>query len=116
MPRIGRVELYVVTRRGDYRAYFATRYGPAVHVRHRYRTATVSECASAETYSVSADGRTLSLHWATSGSVEEDHVELAEFPDRVVVGPVQRGPTFPPWSSTERCCRSSSPNRSGPGG
>jgi hypothetical protein len=94
-PAAGRIEISVTTRRDDFRAYFAARYGPAVRVSVRTRTRTVYECAATQRFSVSANGRTLTLHWSTDIFVEEDRVELAEFSDRVVVGAVQRRPWDP---------------------
>ena len=91
----GRVEISVTTRRDDYRAYFAARYGPAVKVLPRIRATTVYECARTRSFSLSADGRRLTLRWTTNDFVKEDRVELVEFADRVVVGAVQRRPSTP---------------------
>ncbi len=91
----GRVEISVTTRRDDYRAYFAARYGPAVKVLPRIRATTVYECARTRGFSLSADGRRLTLRWTTNDFVKEDRVELVEFADRVVVGAVQRRPSTP---------------------
>jgi hypothetical protein len=87
-------EVAVVTRRKDYRAFFARRYGPIVKVRFAGTRLTRLECARADTYAVSPDGLTLTAHWGDSGSVTPERIELTEYPDRVEIGVVQRGPTM----------------------
>ena len=86
------IDVVVITRRTDYRAYFAERYGSIVKVHFAGTEPTLLECARVETYAVSADGLTLTAHWGESGSVTPERIELAEFADRVEIGAVQRGP------------------------
>jgi hypothetical protein len=91
-----RIEIAVVTRRRDYQAFFAARYGPMVKVRFAGTHRTLLKCARAETYTVSPDGLTLTAHWGASGSATPERIEPAESADRVELGVVGGGPHRPP--------------------
>ena len=91
-PHRDRVELAVTTRRADAAAVVRRLYGPAIVVRVVAAEPTYLACNPPETYRVEPDGRTLTLTYVDSGSVEPRHVEVVEGPGEVRVGMVSEVP------------------------
>lgn len=89
------VELEVTTQRTDAAAVVRRLYGPAVRVIVVGPTPTYLTCGSPDSYTLDADGRTLHLAFADSGSIDNHHVELIEGEDEVRVGIVTENPHGP---------------------
>jgi hypothetical protein len=87
----GYVELDVITRRTDARAYFRKRYGAGalkvtVHIGDVYSLS----CAAASSYEIAPDGLALTVRWASGGGAKPIRIEVTEFADHVEVGAVER--------------------------
>ncbi|HEY6890207.1 MAG TPA: hypothetical protein VI300_20555 [Solirubrobacter sp.] len=87
----GYVELDVITRRTDARAYFRKRYGAGaiklnVFIGDEYSLS----CAAASSYEIAPDGLSLTVRWNSGGGAKPVKIEVAEFADHVEVGAVER--------------------------
>ena len=83
----------LTTKRTDAAAYFRKHYGPGVKVEVIATEESVLECSKAGNYEIAADGMSLTVHWESGGSNKLERIEVAEFPDRVEVGVVERAST-----------------------
>jgi hypothetical protein len=90
-----RVRLDVTTPRPDAKEVVARLYGPAVAVTVLGPTRTFLACNSPETYRLGGDGRTLTLTFFHSGSIDPRRVELVERAGEVRVGVVIEVPHGP---------------------
>jgi hypothetical protein len=87
----GYVELDVITRRTDARAYFRKRYGAGaikvtVYIGDEYSLS----CAAASSYEIAPDGLALTVRWNSGGGAKPIKIEVTEFADHVEVGAVER--------------------------
>ena len=86
------VDLDVITGRTDAAAYFRERYGPRIRVRVIARTLYSPQCTTLWD-AVAGPGPTeLTIGWEAGGGARFDHVEVAEYDDRVVIGVVAQAP------------------------
>ena len=90
-----KVEVGLITKRTDHRAYFRARYGRHLWTYVIATELTSPECAEIVGYDVSADGLTLTVRYASGGGATFDRAELAEHDDRVEIGIVEQGPNGP---------------------
>ena len=88
------VDLEVATERTDAEEVVLRMYGPAVRVHVVGPTPTYLDCTRPESYEVSADGRTLTVHFGESGSITPRHLEVVETDYGVDVGVVVETPYF----------------------
>ena len=88
------VDLEVATERADVEEVVLRMYGPAVRVHVVGPTPTFLECTRPDRYEVSADGRTLTVHFGESGSITPRHLEVVETDYGVDVGVVIETPFF----------------------
>jgi hypothetical protein len=91
----GTVAIDLITRRTDHLEYFRARYGPYVRTYVIATELTSPECAEILSYRTAPDGLSLQLRYASGGGATFDHVELAEYDDRVELGVVEQGPNGP---------------------
>ena len=87
-PDIGTntVQVSVITTRTDAAAYFRARYGPRVRTRVVATELYSLRCRSLHDYV--PDGARLTIGWEAGGRVTLDHIEVAEYDDRVEIGVV----------------------------
>jgi hypothetical protein len=90
-----KVQIGLITKRTDHRAYFRSRYGRHVRTFVIATEQTSPECAEIVGYVVSADGLTLTIRYASGGGATFDRAELVERDDRVEIGIVEQGPNGP---------------------
>ena len=90
-----KVQVGLITKRTDHRAYFRARYGRHVRTFVIATAQTSPECAEIVGYDVSADGLTLTVRYASGGGATFDRAELVEHDDRVEIGIVEQGPNGP---------------------
>jgi hypothetical protein len=86
------VELDVATTRPDVQDVVTRMYGPGVKVTVRGPTPTVLVCGSAESFTVSPDGRTLTVYFRDSGSITPKEIEVVEDAGEVRIGVVVESP------------------------
>ncbi len=72
------VQLAVTTERPDVHEVVARLYGPSVHVVVEGPTPTFLDCDRPDSYEVSADGRTLTVHVGHSSTTTPRYVEVVE--------------------------------------
>ena len=89
----GVAEIELVTKRTDTQAYFAKRYGKLVKPIVTGSETTVLECAPSTAFKIEPDGLSIRPRYESGGGAEYERTEVAEFPDRVEIGVVERAPT-----------------------
>jgi hypothetical protein len=85
-----RLQIGVITKRLDAKAFFRRRYGDGVEVEIVAREPYALACVAASSYTVAADGMSVNVTWDSGGGQEPERIEVTEFPDRVEVGVVER--------------------------
>ena len=96
------VELEVITERTDAAAYFRERYGPRIRVRVIATTLYSPACSNLWDYVAGPEPAQLTIGWEAGGGGRFDHVEVAEYPDRVVIGVVVQAPNGPRTAESRR--------------
>ena len=86
------VELELITERTDAAEYFRARYGPRIRVQVIARTLYSPECENLWDAVAGPGPADLTIGWEAGGGAEFDHVEVAEYDDRVVIGVVAQAP------------------------
>jgi hypothetical protein len=86
-----RVEVELVTRRGDAAAYFRKRFGPIKTVVIATEPTELA-CTQSGAYEIAPDGMSLTVYWTTGGGAKFDRIEVTELADRVEIGVVERVP------------------------
>lgn len=90
---LDRIDVEVVTRRTDAKAFFARRYGSVVRARAHPRP-TYEGCTRASSFEIAPDGRSLTVSWTDAPS-KPARIELTERGDRVAIGIVSRFSRYP---------------------
>ena len=80
------VEVFVITKRTDAARYFRARYGPRVRTRVVATELYALRCRPLHDYV--PDGARPTIGWEGGGGVTLDHIEVAEYDDRVEIGVV----------------------------
>lgn len=96
------VEVEVVTKRTDAAEYFRARYGARVRARVIATELYSRGCTSLFDYRAGPEPAQLTIGWEAGGGAEFDHVQVAEFDDRVVLGVVVRAPNGPRTADSRR--------------
>ncbi len=94
------VRVLVITKRTDAARYFRARYGPRVRTRVVATELYSTRCRSLHDYV--PDGARLTIGWEAGGGVTLDHIEVAEYDDRVEIGVVVRSYNGPQTLESSR--------------
>jgi hypothetical protein len=86
----GYLHVELITKRTDYKAFFAKRYGDGIRIEVEATEVYGFECTALGSYRVAADGMSLDVSYSTGGGNEFARMEVTEFPDRVEVGVVEK--------------------------
>lgn len=101
-PDIGTntVRVFVITKRTDAARYFRARYGPRVRTRVVATELYSLRCRPLHDYV--PDGARLTIGWEGGGGVTLDHIEVAEYDDRVEIGVVVQSYNGPQTAESRR--------------
>ena len=86
----GYLHVDLITKRTDYKAYFAKRYGDGLKIEIEATELFAFHCTGSSSYRVAADGLSLDVTYSTGGGNQFARIEVTEFPDRVEVGVVEK--------------------------
>ncbi|RKQ90960.1 hypothetical protein C8N24_0776 [Solirubrobacter pauli] len=86
----GFLRVDLITKRTDFKAYFAERYGDMLRIEVEATEPYGFQCTASGSYRVAADGMSVTVSYETGGGNERARVEVTEFPDRVEVGLVEK--------------------------
>ena len=86
----GYLHVDLITKRTDFKAYFAKRYGDAVKIEVGATELYSFQCTASDSYRVAEDGLSLTVTYSTGGGNEFARMEVTELADRVEVGVVEK--------------------------
>jgi hypothetical protein len=92
----------VITERTDAAEYFRARHGPRVRAQVIATELYSRRCTSIFDHRAGPDPAQLTIGWQAGGGAEFDHVQVAEFDDRVVLGVVVQSPNGPRTADSRR--------------
>ena len=108
--RTNTVEVFAITKRTDAARYFRARYGPRVRTRVIATELYTPRCRDVIDHV--PDGMRLTVGWQAGGDVKLDHLEVAEYDDRVEIGVVVQsynGPQTADWRRVDAVVELSRP-------